>query len=247
MSLGDGLNDALRPSTVPQYLMMPVWEYLEHESTDEWRPVAEGSMGRIEAAYQSGSSTCTVTTSTYTYDVDVRGLVQTNTKTRTRRKLRRRLIVDGEAAQNVLEQIGSSEAEYQDLQWQLENLEQLYELALDETSQQDAAHQRLQKKQDNLEIRCQALEWQLENLEQLYALALQELAEPPCPNEGLEKKCREQVKQGNLIQMLVAGTWTWMTRWMCPNVGLEKKCREQVKQGNLIQMLVACMWTWMTR
>ena len=63
----------------------------------------------------------------------------------------------------------------QDLQRQPANLKQLYEVALDDKSQLDAAHGDLQAEQDNLENRYQALEWQLENLEQLYELVSDEV------------------------------------------------------------------------
>ncbi|CAE7714579.1 PARP15 [Symbiodinium sp. KB8] len=171
-----------QPSAVPQYLMKPLWEYLEDLRADEWRPVAEGCLSSIEAAYQSGQSACTMVTSNFSYDVDLHGLVQTNRTTGKRRKLRRRLIVDCEAALKLLEQVGVRDAACLGLKGQRMHLDR--EIAL-----RDMDVQELQWQVENLER-----VFRIERLEQLYK---QELAE----QSDHEKKWMEHLKQKNLIML----------------------------------------------
>ena len=110
-SVGIQTDGFQKPSyeVVQTELEMPIWEYLKR-APDEWSPCSTAFLPMVEAAHRAGQAACMVVDARYTYDIDLHSLTQTNRETGRQRSIRRRMVVNGDAA---LEQLSQQNTAYE--------------------------------------------------------------------------------------------------------------------------------------
>ncbi|CAE7828606.1 Tnks [Symbiodinium sp. CCMP2592] len=138
------------PISAPIPLQRPQWEYLDG---DKWRPAAEEFTVSLEHAHNAGHSSCEVSLGHHIYDVDVEKYSQRNRATGVGRRLRRVMVVDGDATVNHLRIIHALQQEQisclsKQLSEQHALSQQFFELVAAGTKQMERVAKHLSEQQE---------------------------------------------------------------------------------------------------